>query len=108
MNADSCYTCGAICDEYFCRSGKLYCDKCNPLCRVTMNSCGWCCNKTPEDKLIETIDGKFICVTCVDDYNEEHKDTSYDECDGCGKGYLCQYGQGLQPSADQFCPSCTK
>jgi hypothetical protein len=71
-----------------------------------MNACSWCCNKTPEDQLIATIDGKYMCVPCIDDYNEDHTDTSYDECDGCGKGYLCQYGQGLQPFADQFCPSC--
>ena len=31
MNADACYTCGIICDEYFCRDGKIYCDKCNPM-----------------------------------------------------------------------------
>ena len=71
-----------------------------------MNACSWCCNKTPEDQLIATVDGKYMCLPCIDDYNEDHTDTSYDECDGCGKGYLCQYGQGLQPFADQFCPSC--
>lgn len=71
-----------------------------------MNACSWCCNKTPEDQLIATVDGKYICVPCVEDYNEDHKDTSYDECDRCGKGYLCQYGEGQQPFHEQYCPAC--
>jgi hypothetical protein len=71
-----------------------------------MNHCHWCCDKTPADKLVALIDGRHMCVDCMEDYNDSHADTSYDECDGCGLGYLCKYGSGMGEYADQYCPAC--
>jgi len=70
-----------------------------------MNHCHWCYNKTPEDKLVPLVDGKHMCVSCIDDYNYDHADTSYDECDGCGLGLLCQYGEG-HGEYNVYCDSC--
>jgi hypothetical protein len=72
-----------------------------------MNACSFCCDKTPDDKLVATVDGKYICVECVEDYNADHHDSAYEECDGCNKGFLSPHESGCHPTpCEIFCSGC--